>query len=163
MKIMKNWLIYGSYDNSHSPTATWFLIPFENEKWECQRRLSGWLTVRTDVNFQVLPWRCWPASRFAGSYMLRLCRVRFSIRNRPWLQLAPNSWCRDDCEMEYEKGIVLLGWNGRRKLTWSGHDFVHCVFSLLAVLSRFLVAIYRGTATVARGEYSREGSVTTTT
>jgi hypothetical protein len=31
MKIMKNWLIYGSYDDSHCPKATWFLIPFDNE------------------------------------------------------------------------------------------------------------------------------------
>jgi hypothetical protein len=100
----------------------------------------GWLWGR---EHQVLLWRCWQVSRFAVSYMLRLCRVRFSIRNQPWLQLAPNSSCRDDCKMEYEKGIVLLGWNGRRKLSWSRHhDFGHCVFSWLAVLSRFLVTLW---------------------
>jgi len=109
-------------------------------EWECQRRLSGWLW---GCEYQVLPGRCWQVSRFVVSYMLRLCRVRFSIRNQPWLQLAPNSSCRDDCEMEYEKGIVLFGWNGRRKLSWSRHhDFVHCVFSWLAVLSRFLVTLW---------------------
>jgi hypothetical protein len=143
MKIMKNWLIYGSYDDSHSPSKS-DLVSYSIRKreWEFQRRLSGWLWGR---EYQVLLWRCWQVSRFAVSYVLRLCRVRFSIRNRQWLQLAPNSSCRDDCEEMGDTKKASFCWDETVDRNCLEADMISCIVYSPGwrwLLSRFLVALW---------------------